>query len=195
MPQPFELSESKTTSGVFILEQRPKCAAGLANVCSAWAQLEWRVLRLFTSLVTRWTRVVDESGELKGRRLDSRPEFETVFLELESNRARLQVIEATIRAHYPNVLADEFEQVKSRLSRSAAIRNKLMHSHWHVSENYPDDVLRADMIGAYQMKFERWTNKDFRDAIEHIFESIGVVSRFEEGCISWSESQRQSETA
>ena len=193
MPQPFDLSESETTSGVFILEQRPMCAAGLANVCSAWAQLEWRVLRLFTALVTRWTRVINESGELKGRRLDTRPEFATVFLELESNRARIQVIEATVRTHYPEGMAVEFEKVKSRLTRSAVLRNKLMHSHWHITKKYPDDVLRADMIDAHQMRFERWTDKDFRDAIEHMFESIRVVAGFEEGCISWNESQRQPE--
>ena len=109
------------------LDHRPEIARAVGELCSEWALMELRMFALFATLT---------DAPLKVSR--------AIFYEMNSTRARTQMLEAVARA----VIPDEEECTKlsnllAKINKSARKRNGYVHDAWALPVT--DDGAAAQM--------------------------------------------------
>ncbi|WP_147306420.1 hypothetical protein [Methylovirgula sp. 4M-Z18] len=122
-------SKAHATFGVGYVEDRPRAAAIIARIITAWADIEIQCARLL--------------AELMGTNI---PAAAAVFASLKSSRAQSDALDAAAKT----VLEDrDYELFAAHMARRASLekeRNDLAHGCFGVSVAIPNDIIWVSQV-------------------------------------------------
>ena len=119
------------------LLERPRCAALIGAIVGEAAHIDRVLLQLFGSLVSgSWS-------------LD--PVAPVVFEEVTALDPRLELIAAVLARRYPGDLGLEFHKLKRKVRKGVGWRNRVAHTAWHVSGQYPEDLIAIEPAGDWSL--------------------------------------------
>jgi hypothetical protein len=169
MPQPLRPGIDSYTLHYYpgLIKDRPKHAVGIALVASEWAALEAQLIAIFTfSLFAFSERGGHEATNIAAAAWDA----------MESLKGRLDFIETVAKGKIPEDLFKQFiEDVKPEVRRRAAERNRVVHGHWNIAKEYPDDLILMSDRGEPPM---RYSLKDFDEIAARINATSNMAATF-----------------
>ena len=164
MPQPFPDDRSLRWYDHAILD-RPEIAARIGLVATEWAAFERLLAQMFA--VTLFGMGAPEgAGEAISQQ---------ALGALESLSARLDIISAILKPRIPEELYERFQEtVMPDIRGRARERNRVIHGHWLICDDYPNDLIYAP----WGKRRLRYTTKDFDDIAARINETSGRFIEF-----------------
>jgi hypothetical protein len=119
------------------LLERPRCAALIGAIVGEAAHIDRVLLQLFGSLI---------SGS---RSFD--PVAPVVFEEVTALDPRLELVAAVLARRHPGNLGLEFHKLKRKVRKGVGWRNRVAHAAWHLSEQYPEDLIAIEPAGDWTL--------------------------------------------
>lgn len=161
MPQPFS-ARSWTPHPAAVL-QRPKHAALIGAIAAEWTQVELALTRLLAGAFGK--TLFDAAGEPQD--VQHHPVALAAMKAAESIRARLRIFELSLTPMLSGTtLQQRWEELQTALKRRARERNKIVHGHWGISDEAPNDLLLLD-DGHYY----RFTAEDLEGTLTRCLET------------------------
>lgn len=158
-------------SGPRTLLQRPQLAALLGVVASEWAFLENRITHLYAYLMGTYL------PRTPGYHSPTHPVALQVFDTLETQRLRSDLLRKLTKwvVKDPNLITMLGDKVLPAVQKSAKLRNTLVHGHWGVSDEYPDELILMPTFGKKLVYGEA----DFEEAVTRIIDACRQLTDFE----------------
>lgn len=164
MPQPLPEGNTLHYRPKIILE-RPNHAIGIALVVAEWAALEEMIFSEFSFALFAFD-MVERHSHLVAKE---------AWNEMTNLPQRLGFIESVAQRKIPQNLFDELEnKVHPEIRKRAKERNRVVHGHWHLCSNYPEDLI-LNSEGEEKM---RYTVKDFHDISQRINDTLNMTASF-----------------
>ena len=139
---------------------RPECAMKIALVLSNWAELEdrlaWFLSHAMSSVVERLT----------GSRLMFDPISYVTMESVDAIHTRLEIVEQSVISHVSTDHQREWESIRDRMRKIAKRRNVVVHTNWHVSDEFPGGLLREIRTKPpFGRTIELWEVRDFDELL------------------------------
>lgn len=161
MPQPFS-ARTWTPHPAAVL-QRPEHAAFIGAIAAEWTQVEMSLTRLLAGAFGK--TLFDDAGEPQD--VEHHPVALAAMKAAESIRARLRIFELSLTPMLSGTtLQQRWEELQTALKRRARERNKIVHGHWGISDEAPNDLLLLD-----DGQYYRFTAKDLEEILTRCLET------------------------
>ena len=157
----------KNSSTVFgvdaLLKYRPKHAALLAGISNAWSSVEIALTDLFGYLVA--SRYFTKRG---GWSAD--PMSNALWDSFQLIDQRVNLLRAAFNTRITDDgLKGQFEDLMTKVKKSAHSRNTFVHAAWAVADEYPEHIIRTKL----RFEFE----KDEPTNLEELWKVIRKIQR------------------
>jgi hypothetical protein len=123
------------------VKERPDLAAGIAEVCAAWTDVEIHLGILLAVILDTEAR----TGV-------------TMYLALTGSQAQIHAFNGAAEARLPTSLQPELDTILQEMRNRGAERNRVVHALWGVSDDHPDALIRCppesivrDLATSYQL--------------------------------------------
>lgn len=171
MPQPFPLDREQSWSinPEFVAQRVPSCIGAIGLVVLHWNRVEEELGLMISSAMGSSGMMADG-----GRFVNPNWVILTMMTEIDGNNKRIKLIDSILQQSLKKPLLGDWKMIKTQITSSVSARNKIVHSVWGWSEQYPESVVRVDKTRSAEL----WTAVDFQDVIERMASVVAEISDF-----------------
>lgn len=154
MPHPITMPGLGSRQGPKVLLERPQLAMLIGAIAGEWGSIDATLSNIFNFA----SYSIFKGG---GHQLD--PMATALFANLVATSAKTDLIRTAIELRVPSLL-EEFKKLTVTTRRVSGTRNSVVHASWHISDQYPDDLIRYDIAG----NAIRYTKKCLEEILEQV---------------------------
>lgn len=128
MPRPLpQKSRVSGHVGVTVMDQRPDLAVVIAKIATTWSRVDERIGHIIVQMMRAEASIAM-----------------TMYQALSSSAAQLAVLRALARELLDKPMQDRLEGLLKKVKTARGKRNDVVHGHWHLSPEHPDELVWID---------------------------------------------------
>ncbi len=170
---PHKLPVGKSTSyGIGSISQRPALAQLVGQIANDWNYFERIMEELYARLMGR----MYIATYLPKGTMVSHPVAFQIFEELESFRAKQNLVEALIRwalIKCPEDFDAYRKQTEKPIKSACIARNNAVHTLWGLCDEYPDALISQPTFGDRLV----WRENDFKEELKKVREGLTAFTQ------------------
>ncbi|MEP3279380.1 MAG: hypothetical protein ABJN26_25450 [Stappiaceae bacterium] len=139
-------------SGPQTVLERPQLAALLGAITAEWGTIENLVADIFN--IVSLSKPIPIAARSKSELAN------LIFSHFRNFSSQIELIKSVMKLRVDNEVISEFDQLSREIRSRSKMRNDLVHTKWHVSDDYPEDLIKIS--GKYWI---RYTEPDLQEIL------------------------------